>query len=267
MSPANVAATLASLEIIEAEPERRRRLWQITHKMHTAFKGMGFDTGVSVTPIIPILIGEQIRTFDLWKMLLEAGVFTNAVIPPAVEPGRCMLRTSYQAAHTEEQLDKVLDVFETLGKRLKLIQHSRPSTSQRIDIQLKVPDAIAETEIPPVLTPRPIAAYGVGSALSWRQQLQQMRIPPQLRDRVEAAWALSGLPRPNLDLDRLQRQGQAAVERVRDTLEAVTYRAASLDTDQMAAMSRKLLDRVRRNAYRNGRNGSAKNGYAKSGHA
>jgi 8-amino-7-oxononanoate synthase len=266
MSPANVAAALAALDLIEAEPERRLRLWQITHKMHAAFKGMGFDTGVSVTPIIPILIGEQIRTFDLWKMLLEAGVFTNAVIPPAVEPGRCMLRTSYQAAHTDEQLDKVLDVFETLGKRLKLIQHSRPATTQRIDIPLKVPDAITEVDLPPALTPRPIAAYGTTAPLSWRQQLQQMRIPPQLRDRVEAAWALSGLPRPNLDLDRLQRQGQAAVERVRDTLEAVTYRAASLDTDQMAVMSKKLLARVRRTGYRNG-NGAAKNGYAKNGHA
>jgi 8-amino-7-oxononanoate synthase len=266
MSPANVAAALAALDLIEAEPERRKRLWQITHKMHAAFKGMGFDTGVSVTPIIPILIGEQIRTFDLWKMLLEAGVFTNAVIPPAVEPGRCMLRTSYQAAHTEEQLDRVLDVFETLGKRLKLIQHSRPATTQRIDIQLKAPEAITETDIPPVLTPRPIAAYGAAATpLSWRQQLQQMRIPPQLKDRVEAAWALSGLPRPNLDLDRLQRQGQAAVERVRDTLEAVTYRAASIDTDQMTAMSKKLLARVRP-GYRNG-NGAAKNGYAKNGHA
>jgi hypothetical protein len=265
MSPANVAAALAALDLIEAEPERRKRLWQITHKMHAAFKGMGFDTGVSVTPIIPILIGEQIRTFDLWKMLLEAGVFTNAVIPPAVEPGRCMLRTSYQAAHTEEQLDRVLDVFETLGKRLKLIQHSRPATTQRIDIPLKAPEAIIETDAPPAM-PRPIAAYGNIAPLSWRQQLQQMRIPPQLRDRVEAAWALSGLPRPNLDLDRLQRQGQAAVERVRDTLEAVTYRAASIDTDQMTAISKKLLARVRRPRYRNG-NGASKNGYAKNGHA
>ena len=105
---------------------------QIAGKMRRAFQEMGFNTGVSVTPIIPILVGEQMKAFNLWKQLLEAGVFTNAVIPPAVEPGRSMLRTSYQAAHTEEQLDRVLDVFETIGKRLKIIDRQKPTTTERI---------------------------------------------------------------------------------------------------------------------------------------
>ena len=121
MPPAAVAACLAALDIIETEPERRERLWAITHRMHREFKRLGFDIGVTQTPIIPILIGDDMRTLITWKALFEAGVFVNPVLSPGVAPGRQMLRTSYMASHTDAQMDKVLDIFGKVGKNLGLI--------------------------------------------------------------------------------------------------------------------------------------------------
>ena len=119
--PASVASVIAALDIIDQEPERRERLWHNTHKMMKAFKHMGFDTGVSATPIIPLLMGEMERAFMMWKMLSDDGVFVNPVVPPATVPGRCLIRTSYMATHTEDMLDQVLDVLQRAGKKLGVI--------------------------------------------------------------------------------------------------------------------------------------------------
>ncbi|MDO9324660.1 MAG: pyridoxal phosphate-dependent aminotransferase family protein [Methanoregula sp.] len=119
--PASVAAVIAALDIIDTEPERRERLWQNTHKMMKAFKQMGFDTGVAETPIIPLVIGEMELTFMMWKTLFDEGVFVNSVVPPATTPGRCLIRTSYMATHTDEMLDRVLDIIEKAGKKLGVI--------------------------------------------------------------------------------------------------------------------------------------------------
>ncbi len=116
--PASVASVIAALDIIDQEPERRERLWHNTRKMMTAFKKMGFDTGVSETPIIPLLMGEMERAFMMWKILGEEGVFVNPVVPPATQPGRCLIRTSYMATHTDEMLDRVLDILERADKKL-----------------------------------------------------------------------------------------------------------------------------------------------------
>ncbi len=121
MPPASVAACIAALDIIETEPERRRRLWDITHRMHRGFKGLGFDIGVTETPIIPIYIGEDILTFQFWRELTDAGIFANPIVSPAVPPGRSLIRTSYTATHTDEQLDFVLDTFAKVGKKLGVI--------------------------------------------------------------------------------------------------------------------------------------------------
>ena len=82
---------------------------------------MGFNIGHSVTPVIPIIIGDDQLTFLAWKRLFEEGVFVNPVISPAVSPGRQLLRTSYMATHTDEQLDRVLSTFAKVGKELGLI--------------------------------------------------------------------------------------------------------------------------------------------------
>ena len=121
MPPASVAATLAALDIIETEPQRRERLWQIAKKMHDGFKRLGFNIGETKTPIIPIYIGEDLQTFKVWKALLEEGVFTNPIISPAVPPGSALLRTSYTATHTDEQLNKALEIFEKVGKKMGII--------------------------------------------------------------------------------------------------------------------------------------------------
>ncbi len=120
-TPASTACALASLQVMRTEPERVERVNANAARMRAAYQAMGFDTGNSVTPIVPIVIGDDQRTFLTWKLLLEGGVFTNPVISPAVLPGRQMLRTSYMATHTDEQLDRVLEVFAAVGRQVGLI--------------------------------------------------------------------------------------------------------------------------------------------------
>ena len=122
ITPASVAAVLATLDIIESEPERRARLWQITHKMKAGFDDMGYDTGRTQTPIIPLVIRDDERAFMLWRFLREDGIFTNPVIYPAVPQGESLIRTSYSATHTEEELDLVLASFEKCGRLLGILK-------------------------------------------------------------------------------------------------------------------------------------------------
>jgi len=119
--PANAAAALAALQIMEQEPERIQRVNDIGQKMREGFKALGFNIGHSVTPIIPIIIGDDQKTFLTWRLLFENGVFVNPVISPAVAAGHQLLRTSYMATHTDEQLDRVLGIFEKVGKEVGLI--------------------------------------------------------------------------------------------------------------------------------------------------
>jgi 8-amino-7-oxononanoate synthase len=118
---ANTAAALAALQVMREEPDRIERVIKIAEKMRKGFKALGFDTGKSVTPVIPIIIGDDQKTFWTWKALFDAGVFVNPVISPAVSPGHQLLRTSYMATHTDDQLDRVLGVFEQVGKAVGLI--------------------------------------------------------------------------------------------------------------------------------------------------
>ncbi len=119
--PANTATALAALEVMREEPDRIARVNEIADKMRHAYNDLGFNTGTSVTPVIPIIIGDDDLTFLTWRKLFENGVFVNPVISPAVSPGRQLLRTSYMATHTDEQLDRVLETFEKVGKELGLI--------------------------------------------------------------------------------------------------------------------------------------------------
>lgn len=119
--PSNTATALAALEVMREEPERVERVNQIADFMRKEYQNLGFDTGHSVTPVIPILIGDDQLTFMTWKLLFENGVFVNPVISPAVAPGRQLLRTSYMATHTDEQLGRVLEIFKQVGTELGLI--------------------------------------------------------------------------------------------------------------------------------------------------
>lgn len=122
ITPASVATVLATLDIFEKEPERRKRLWEITAKMRNGFQAMGYDTGPTETPVIPVIIGDDERAFMLWKMLRELGIFTNPVVYPAVPHGQALIRTSYSASHSDEELDTVLAGFEKCGKMLGVLK-------------------------------------------------------------------------------------------------------------------------------------------------
>jgi len=119
--PASVAAVSAAIDIIEEEPERRERLWYNTNKMLNGLKALGFDTGVTKSPIIPLIVGDDQRAFTMARMLHDKGVFANVAVSPAVPSGKALIRTSYMATHTEEQLDKVLKVFKEVGKAMGII--------------------------------------------------------------------------------------------------------------------------------------------------
>jgi 8-amino-7-oxononanoate synthase len=121
MPASNVAAVLAALDIMENEPEHVKRLWEVTDRMRTGLQKLGYKTEPSCTPIIPIFIGSMENTFKAWKMCFEAGLYTNAVITPAVPPDQGMLRTSYMATHTDEQIDRALDILGSIGVELGLI--------------------------------------------------------------------------------------------------------------------------------------------------
>ena len=119
--PANAAAALAALQVMREEPERIQRVNEIGAHMRREYRRLGFDIGQSETPVIPILIGDDMRTLLIWKALFEAGVFVNPVLAPAVPEGRQLLRTSYMAIHTDEQLARVVETFEKVGRQMGLI--------------------------------------------------------------------------------------------------------------------------------------------------
>jgi 8-amino-7-oxononanoate synthase len=121
MPPACAGGVLAALEVIEREPERRRVLWENAETMRRAFRDAGFDTGVSETPIIPLVIGDQLGTFRFWKELFDGGVFANPITSPAVPPRMDLIRTSYMATHTPEQMERVIEIVTRVGRKLSLV--------------------------------------------------------------------------------------------------------------------------------------------------
>ena len=120
-TPSSVAATLAALDILEAEPERVNKLIRNANKMRTGLKDAGFTVLEGRTAIVPVIVGDDNIAFKMWRMLFDAGVFVNVFISPGVPPGRQMMRTSYMATHEDEHLDKILEIFTDTGKKLGLI--------------------------------------------------------------------------------------------------------------------------------------------------
>ena len=121
-APASVAAAMAALEVMQEEPWRIGKLKENADYMRAELKKMGFDTGHSETSIIPIYIRQDLRTIMMWRELLEEHhVYTNPFISPGVPPKQAMLRTSYMATHTKEQLDRGLEAFRTVGKKFGVI--------------------------------------------------------------------------------------------------------------------------------------------------
>jgi glycine C-acetyltransferase len=119
--PAVAAACIAALDVIHDEPERLKRLWDNTNLLKTGLQGLGFDTGMSETPITPVIAGEATAAQELSRTLWDEGVFTPAIVFPTVPRGRSRVRTIVTADHTEDDLREALDAFERVGKKLGLI--------------------------------------------------------------------------------------------------------------------------------------------------
>ncbi|HYB53673.1 MAG TPA: pyridoxal phosphate-dependent aminotransferase family protein, partial [Thermoanaerobaculia bacterium] len=120
--PASVAAALATVEIMEKEPERRQRLWENTRFFADGLRSIGFDTGESQTPVVPVVVGEDLAALRMVQRLHEEGVFVNCVISPATPPGRALIRTSLMATHTRDQLARALEVIGRVGREVGVLQ-------------------------------------------------------------------------------------------------------------------------------------------------
>jgi 8-amino-7-oxononanoate synthase len=121
ITPAALGAAHKALEVIQTEPWRRKRLWEITRIMNKELTAMGYHTGNTETPIIPVFINDLDKTFMLWMFLRDFGIFTNPVIAPAVPPEDSLIRTSFTATHTDSNLDFILEGFKQGGKALGLL--------------------------------------------------------------------------------------------------------------------------------------------------
>ena len=121
LPPASAATVLEAMKIMKEEPERIDQLWDNTHYMMKNFKAMGYNTGTSCSPVIPLHVGSMENAFKMWKQLDDEGVFINPVVPPAVPPNDTLIRTSFMATHTKDQLDLALEKFEKIGKIVGVI--------------------------------------------------------------------------------------------------------------------------------------------------
>jgi 8-amino-7-oxononanoate synthase len=121
MPPSAIATVLAALEVLRTEPERLAALWHNTRRMQQGLRELGYDIGMSETPVIPVVIGELNRMLLFWKEIFDAGVFTNPVTPPAVPASSCRLRISVMATHTDDHIDQVLDAFAQVGRQMAVI--------------------------------------------------------------------------------------------------------------------------------------------------
>jgi 8-amino-7-oxononanoate synthase len=121
MTPASAAAVLASLEIMQTEPERIEHLTNMTRYSIKTLRELGFDIGNPETPIIPILIRDNFKTFMFTKLLMSEGVFVNPVVAPAVAENKTLIRFSLMATHTKEQIDFAIDKIVKVAKQIEVI--------------------------------------------------------------------------------------------------------------------------------------------------
>jgi len=122
MTPASTASVLAALDIMESEPERIQHLWDMTNFAREGFQSIGFDTGVSETPVIPLFIRDYIKALQMTKMLLEEGIFANPVVYPAVPKEDSLIRFSLMATHTLEQVQIAIEKMEKVAKKLDILK-------------------------------------------------------------------------------------------------------------------------------------------------
>ena len=118
IAPANAASVIAAIDLIKSEPERIDRVWENTHYAMKLLQDAGFDTGHTETPIIPVMIRDDFKTFNLTKMLLDEGVFVNPVVSPAVPSSSSLIRYSLMATHTKEQIEESVEKMYRISKKI-----------------------------------------------------------------------------------------------------------------------------------------------------
>lgn len=121
LPPASVAAISTALDMMLEEPQRREQLWKNAERLKTGFQAAGFDTGITETPIVPVMVGDDLKAFQFWRLIFDAGVFANPVVSPAVAPGRALMRNTLMATHTDEQIDRVLNIFEDCARKVGIL--------------------------------------------------------------------------------------------------------------------------------------------------
>jgi 8-amino-7-oxononanoate synthase len=121
MTPASAASVLAAIDIMVSEPERIQHLWDVSHYALKGFREMGFDTGKSETPIIPLFIRDDIKALVLTQKLLADGIFVNPVVSPAVPKEDCLIRYSLMATHTKEQVEISIEKITKEAKALGIL--------------------------------------------------------------------------------------------------------------------------------------------------
>lgn len=122
LPPASIASIDKALDLIWDDMSRKDRLWANTKRLKEGFLKLGFNIGATQTPIVPIFIGTMENCFKMWRATFDGGIFTTPVIPPAVPPNKCMMRVTLMATHTDEQIDKIIEVFGNAGKALGIIK-------------------------------------------------------------------------------------------------------------------------------------------------
>lgn len=121
MPPAALGAVEGALFIIQNEPERRTRLRDIAEYMKKEYRLLGLDVGETQSPVIPIIVGDELKTFHFWQLLNKYGIYANPVVSPAVPPNMSLIRTSYIATHSDQELNMVLEAVKKAGREAKII--------------------------------------------------------------------------------------------------------------------------------------------------
>jgi len=134
MTPASAASVLAAIEIMENEPQRLDHLWALTKYAKDGFDSMGFDTGKTESPIIPLFIRDDMKALQMTHMLLDEGVFVNPVLPPAVPKEDCLIRFSLMATHTFEQVDTAIEKITKIANQLGVLDTEAVEVGQNLAV-------------------------------------------------------------------------------------------------------------------------------------
>ncbi|MFD3583633.1 aminotransferase class I/II-fold pyridoxal phosphate-dependent enzyme [Streptomyces sp. NPDC058683] len=159
MAPSVAAAALAALDIVRTEPERRTRALEVAERMHNGLRALGYDTGNSVSAIIPIPIGDKVRCLELWQRLLDAGVYVNPVIAPGRPEGQEMLRISFTPVHSDAQLERALEAFAAAGRATGVIPRTPPGSFT--PVRIARPPALAQETARPRSAAVPVSTATV----------------------------------------------------------------------------------------------------------